>query len=176
MILPVLFTLSTAQTESTQGQPKTEKRVQTGKVSPKTAHKKVLRQSPKAHSPEQIRNTLTKIGVNDRTIDKIITLSQEFSDFSQKKLILVQHEELNIREALLNGTKDVSVFEPFVKQKASIVAEIELAQIKRDLEIKSLLTSEEYDKWKKSRQVKPLAKKGAKSQKKPATEKSTNGQ
>ncbi len=96
----------------------------------------------------ELRNLLSEIGIAQQTTDKVTAIVRAFIAELDGRLIKVKREELNIKEELLKEKPDLKALQNYVAKKAVIFSEIEFAQIKRDLEIKSLLTQDEYDKWK----------------------------
>lgn len=105
-------------------------------------------QPPVLLNPVELQNLLDEIGVNKVTSEKIVTLSRNFFKALDEKMIRVQREELNIKEELIKDKPDLQTIQSIVSKKAQIFSEIEFAQIKRDIEIKALLTEQEYDQWK----------------------------
>ncbi len=96
----------------------------------------------------ELQTLLTEIGINKPTIDKAVTIVRSSLTEFEGKLIKVQREELGIREELLKEKPDLKVIQNCINRKAQVFAEIEFSQIKRDIEIKALLTPDEYDRWK----------------------------
>jgi hypothetical protein len=80
--------------------------------------------------------------------DKIIAISRTFMRSLEERMIRVQREELNVKEELLKDKPNLNTIQSIVNKKSQIISDIEFLQIKRDLEIKSLLTDQEYEKWK----------------------------
>jgi len=117
------------------------------------------------HSPlmldiPELEKLMNEINVNKSVSPKIITIARNFITFFNERIIKVQREELNIKEELLKEKPDLQAIQGFVNKKTQEFAEIEFGQIKRDVEIKSLLTQDEYDRWKsamtkKMRQMMP---------------------
>jgi hypothetical protein len=93
----------------------------------------------------ELKKLLHEINVNKQSIDKIVVITRTFLTQLDARLIKVQREELNIKEELLKDKPDLSAIKGFIAKKSQIFAEIELSQIKRDVEIKSLLSREEYE-------------------------------
>ena len=91
---------------------------------------------------------MNDIGINKAVSAKIIGISRNFHNFLDEHVLKIQREEINIKEELLKNKPDIQMVQAAVTKKAQIFSEIEMAQIKRDLEIKSLLTQDEYDLWK----------------------------
>lgn len=104
--------------------------------------------APRLLNVEGLKAMMREIGIADATAEKIVAQTREFNSLLEKEIILVQREELNVRDALLSSNPDMKAIEPIIKRKALIIADIEVAQIKRDVAIRRLLTEEEFDKWK----------------------------
>jgi hypothetical protein len=96
----------------------------------------------------ELQSMLKEIGINAQTIEKAVATTRNFMTEFEGKLIKIQREELSIKEELLKEKPDLKTLQNYITRKSAIFAEIEFAQIKRDLEIKSMLTPEEYDRWK----------------------------
>jgi hypothetical protein len=125
-----------------------------------------MHQPPMMLDIGELKAVLNEIGVNKATIEKIVDITRNFLAQLDGKLIKVQREELNIREELLKDKPDLTAIQGYINKKTQIFADIEFSQIKRDVEIKSLLTRDEYDRlksamMKKMKQMKPFAEKGA---------------
>ena len=91
---------------------------------------------------------MNEINVNKSVSPKIITIARNFIAYFNERIIKVQREELNIKEELLKEKPDLQAIQVFINKKTPVFAEIEFGQIKRDVEIKALLTQDEYDRWK----------------------------
>jgi hypothetical protein len=96
----------------------------------------------------ELQTLLTEIGISKPVIDKAVTIVRSSLTEFEGKLIKVQREELGIREELLKEKPDLKVIQNCISRKSQVFAEIEFSQIKRDIEIKALLTPDEYDRWK----------------------------
>jgi hypothetical protein len=96
----------------------------------------------------ELQSMLKQIGINAQTIDKVVGTTRNFMTEFEGKLIRVQREELSIKEELLKEKPDLKAIQNYIAKKTAVFAEIEFAQIKRDIEIKSMLTRDEYDRWK----------------------------
>lgn len=99
-------------------------------------------------NPAQLQALLDEIGVNKQSAEKIIVISRNFSKALDGRMISIQREELNIREELLKDKPDLQSIQNMINKKTQIFGEIEFSQIKRDVEIKSLLSDNEYEMWK----------------------------
>jgi hypothetical protein len=105
------------------------------------------------HSPlmldiSELEKLMNEINVNKSVSPKIITIARNFIAYFNERIIKVQREELNIKEELLKEKPDLQAIQVFINKKTPVFAEIEFGQIKRDVEIKALLTQDEYDRWK----------------------------
>lgn len=108
----------------------------------------------------ELKNLMTEINIDKAVSAKIVTIARAFKNALDERFLKIQKEELNIKEELLKEKPDLSAIQTAISRKTQIFGDIELAQIKRDLEIKSLLTQDEYDRWKsvmmqKMRQMMP---------------------
>lgn len=105
------------------------------------------------HSPlmldiSELEKLMNEININKSVSPKITTIARNFIAFFNERIIKVQREELNIKEELLKDKPDLQAIQTFINKKTQVFAEIEFGQIKRDVEIKTLLTPDEYDRWK----------------------------
>jgi hypothetical protein len=103
---------------------------------------------PRLLDVSRLRVMMKEIGISDSGANRIVTLTIGFNNQLERKLIEVQREELNVKEAILSPTPDMKAIEPVIKRKAMIIADIEIAQVKRDLAIRALLSDEEFERWK----------------------------
>lgn len=98
--------------------------------------------------PAELQRLLDEIGVNKQSAEKIIVISRNFAKTLDGRMIRIQREELNIREELLKDKPDLQAVQGMINKKTQVFGEIEFSQIKRDVEIKSLLSDDEYEMWK----------------------------
>ncbi len=103
---------------------------------------------PPLLDPSELLAMLDEIGINKQTAEKIATISRNYLRVFDERIIHVQREELDIKEELLKDKPDLQSIQTMINKKTQVFSEIEFGQIKRDLEIKSLLTDQEYEKWK----------------------------
>jgi hypothetical protein len=108
----------------------------------------------------ELQNLMNEININKSVSGKIVDIARAFLKSLDENLLQVQKEELNIKEELLKDRPDLQKIQGAVARKSQVFAQIEFSQIKRDLDIKSLLSQDEYDRWKsammqKMRQMMP---------------------
>jgi hypothetical protein len=108
----------------------------------------------------ELQNLMSEINIDKSTSAKIVSIARGFLAFFEVKILKIQKEEIAVKEELLKDKPDMQAIQNAVTKKSQMFSEIEFAQIKRDLEIKSLLTQDEYDRWKsamvlKMRQMMP---------------------
>lgn len=96
----------------------------------------------------ELQNLMNEINIEKPVSTKIIAISRGFLNSFETKILKVQKEELNIKEELLKDKPDMQAIQNAINKKSQVFGDIEFAQIKRDLEIKSLLSQDEYDRWK----------------------------
>jgi hypothetical protein len=102
----------------------------------------------------ELQKQLTDIGIAKGTTEKAVVIVRNFMAEFEKQLIQVQREELNIKEELLKEKPDLKAIQGIITKKAQFFATIEFAQVKRDVELKALLTQDEFEKWKSVMKVK----------------------
>jgi hypothetical protein len=114
----------------------------------------------------ELQKQLADLGIPKISSEKTVTIVRGFLDEFSRLLIQVKREELNIQEELLKEKPDLKVIQGIVARKAKLFSEIEFAQIKRDIDIKAVLTRDEYERWKSEimkkmrRMMPPATKKG----------------
>jgi hypothetical protein len=98
--------------------------------------------------PVKLKTLLVEIGINDRTIQQIMTLVRVFNKEMEERMLKIQQEELNLKSELFKDNPDLGVIQKIIGKKAQIFSEVEFSHIKRDLSIKKLLTGDEFEMWK----------------------------
>ncbi len=104
--------------------------------------------SPMLLNMADLASLLTELNIEKATSSKIMTIARAFSTALEERVLKIQKEELNIKEELLKDKPDFPAIQSIIARKTQIIGELEFAQIKRDCDIKALLTQEEYDRWK----------------------------
>jgi len=97
-----------------------------------------------------------ELGLSDDQVKKINDIM--FDSFKQieGKRIDMEKANLEIKEQLLNDNPNLTKIKTSIDKKSGIKADIEFITIKRDLSIKSVLTQEQFMKWKTLRKPKPF--------------------
>jgi hypothetical protein len=116
--------------------------------------------APMMMNISELKNLMTEINIDKAVSTKIIAIARTFLNSLDDRILKIQKEEITIKEELLKEKPDLQSIQNTISRKTRIFGDIEFAQIKRDLEIKSLLTQDEYDRWKsammqKMRQLMP---------------------
>jgi hypothetical protein len=96
----------------------------------------------------ELQTLMNEINIEKPVSTKILAISRGFLNSFETKILKVQKEELNIKEELLKDKPDMQTIQNAIIKKSQVFGDIEFAQIKRDMEIKSLLSQDEYDRWK----------------------------
>ncbi|HAJ78391.1 MAG TPA: hypothetical protein DCO75_01350 [Fibrobacteres bacterium] len=96
----------------------------------------------------ELQTLMNEINIEKPVSTKILAISRGFLNSFETKILKVQKEELNIKEELLKDKPDMQTIQNAINKKSQAFGDIEFAQIKRDVEIKSLLSQDEYDRWK----------------------------
>lgn len=107
-----------------------------------------LENPPMMMNIAELQKLMADISIDKTVSAKIITITRTFLKTLDERILKIQREELNIKEELLKDKPDLQTIQATVNRKTAVLGEIEYLQIKRDLEIKSLLTVDEYDRWK----------------------------
>jgi hypothetical protein len=127
---------------------------------PNGMHNQSENPAPMMMNIAELQNLMGEINISKSVSAKITDIARSFLKSLDENLIQVQKEELNIKEELLRDAPDMQKIQGAITKKSQVFAKIEFAQIKRDLDIKALLTQDEYDRWKsammqKMRQMMP---------------------
>lgn len=104
--------------------------------------------APMMMNISELQNMMNEINIDKAVSAKIVTIARTFLKSMDERILKIQKEELAIKEELLKNKPDIQAIQNIIARKTQVLGDIELAQIKRDLEIKSLLTADEYDRWK----------------------------
>jgi|WetSurMetagenome_2_1015567.scaffolds.fasta_scaffold62875_3 hypothetical protein len=117
-------------------------------ASPEPMHNASGNPQPMMMNISELQNLMSEINIEKSTSSKIVSIARGFLAFFEAKVLKIQKEEIAVKEELLKEKPDMQAIQNAVTQKSKLFSEIEFAQIKRDIEIKSLLTQDEYDRWK----------------------------
>jgi hypothetical protein len=98
--------------------------------------------------PVKLKTLLVEIGINDRTIQQITTLVRDFNKEMEERMLKIQQEELNLKTELFKDNPDLGTIQKIIGRKAQIFSEVEFSHIKRDINIKKLLSEDEFEMWK----------------------------
>jgi hypothetical protein len=88
-----------------------------------------------------------EIGISEQKISRISDIVRNINKDMNGNILNIQQEELNVRKELLKDKPDIAVIRRSIEAKTKILADVEVAQIQRDLEIKALLSADEYERW-----------------------------
>ncbi len=97
---------------------------------------------------ENVRGLIAYLNIDKKRSEKILEIVRNFQKLFETKIIALQRADLDIRELLLSNNPDLKKIESVISKKAVVLSEIELAQIKRDLDIRAELTPDEFERWK----------------------------
>jgi Spy/CpxP family protein refolding chaperone len=108
----------------------------------------------------ELQELMAGIKIDKNVAAKIVAIARTFRHSLDENLLQIQKEEINIKEELLKDNPDQQAIQSSITRKSQVFAKIEFSQIKRDLDIKSLLTADEYERLKsamkqKMRQMMP---------------------
>jgi hypothetical protein len=79
--------------------------------------------------------------------NKIATIMDDFRVTVDQLKIDHERAKLNLREELIKDNPNMDKIKALIKDKNEIMSKIEFFMIKRDLDIKSILTKEQLEKW-----------------------------
>ncbi len=85
-----------------------------------------------------------KFKFSEEQLSKIDAIQKKTIIDIDKKQIELQQERVNIKEELFKDSPELSKLKTMLDKKASIAAEIEYLSIKRDLDIKAVMTKEQF--------------------------------
>jgi hypothetical protein len=111
-------------------------------------HSSIVNSAPMMMNIAELENLMGEINIDKSASSKIVSIARGFLTFFEGKILKIQKEEIAVKEELLKDKPDMQAIQNAVAKKSQLFSEIEFAQIKRDLDIKSLLTQDEYDRWK----------------------------
>jgi hypothetical protein len=108
----------------------------------------------------ELQKLMAEIDLDKTVSARIISIARTFLKALDERILKIQREELTIKEELFKDKPDLTAIKASVNRKTQVLGDIEYLQIKRDLDIKSLLSADEYDRWKsammqKMRQMAP---------------------
>jgi Spy/CpxP family protein refolding chaperone len=87
------------------------------------------------------------LGLNDNQVEKIKTIMKDATEEINKQKIEIQRCNLDLKEELIKDKPDMNKVKSTVEKKFSVQAESEMILIKRDLDIKAVLTPEQLSNW-----------------------------
>lgn len=96
----------------------------------------------------ELQSLMSEINIDKTVATRIVAIARAFLKSLDERILKMQREELTIKEELLKDKPDMGAIQNAISRKSQVLSDIEFAQIKRDLEIKALLTQDEYDRWK----------------------------
>jgi hypothetical protein len=96
---------------------------------------------------EDMARLCKEIGISEQKVGKISSIIRQSLKGMNENIINIQQEELNVRKELLKDKPDIASVRRSIESKTKIFADIEVSQIQRDLDIKALLTTDEYERW-----------------------------
>ncbi|HOV14388.1 MAG TPA: periplasmic heavy metal sensor, partial [Spirochaetota bacterium] len=82
------------------------------------------------------------LGLSEDQVKKIEAIMGNHIKDMEMKRIAIEKEFLNMREELLKDNPDMNKIKSIIDKKASLEAEMEFTAIKRDMDIKPILTKE----------------------------------
>jgi hypothetical protein len=98
-------------------------------------------------TPAEMDKLREEVGFDKQTGARILEIIRSFNTLMKSNIVQIQKEELNVRGELLKDKPDLQYIQKCVQEKTRIFGEIEFNQIKRDLDIKALLTADQYETW-----------------------------
>jgi len=87
-----------------------------------------------------------ELGLSSEQIKKIEEVMSRHFDLMEVQRLAVEKEFLNLKEELLKESPDLGKIKSIIDKKSLVESEIEFGIVKRDLEIKSILTKEQFAK------------------------------
>jgi len=85
-----------------------------------------------------------RLRMSEDQLSKIDTIQKKAIIDIEKKQLELQQERLNIKEELFLDSPDLTKIKSIVDKKASIASELEYLTIKRDLDIKAIMSKEQF--------------------------------
>jgi Spy/CpxP family protein refolding chaperone len=88
------------------------------------------------------------LGLTEDQTTKIKSMMNDSVEQVNKIRIDIQRLNLDLREELIKDKPDLAKIKTIIDKKSSLQGEVEMLLIKRDLDIKSVLTPDQIEKWK----------------------------
>ncbi|HBE01799.1 MAG: hypothetical protein A2096_14440 [Spirochaetes bacterium GWF1_41_5] len=79
---------------------------------------------------------------------KVKELVQNLQQSMALKKITLERIDLDVQEEMIKDNPDIAKISKILEKKSPVLVEMELESIKKDLEIKKILTSDQWLKWK----------------------------
>ncbi|MEK6793816.1 MAG: hypothetical protein AABZ39_03515 [Spirochaetota bacterium] len=87
------------------------------------------------------------LALTDEQEKKITTIMADKQSKMERKGIDLERISLDLREELLKDNADINRVKGIIEKKANIMGDIEFLKIKGDLDIKAVLSKEQFEKW-----------------------------
>lgn len=112
-------------------------------------------QEPKSFINGNIEFMKKELGLSDDQVKKISNIMIDSFKQIEEKHIALQRTMIDLKEELLKDSPDMAKIKNIIDKKSAVMSEIEFITIKRDLSIKSILTQEQFMKWKVLKKPEP---------------------
>lgn len=89
-----------------------------------------------------------QLNLSDDQVARLNTIYTDFDNNIKQLRIDLQREKLNLSEELIKENPDMVKIKSIIDKKSGIESQIELINIKRDIDIRNVLTKEQIEKWK----------------------------
>ncbi len=102
---------------------------------------------PRDRVMENIQIIKQQLNLTEDQVKKIENLTIETREKIQIKHLEIQKIMISIREEMLKENPNLDTINSLLEKKHKIEAEIDFLTIKRDLDIKAILSPEQFSKW-----------------------------
>jgi hypothetical protein len=119
-----------------------------GPPGPVGMHGSMGNPSPMMMNISDLKALMADISIDKAVSTHIVAIARSFLTLLDERVLKIEREEIAIKEELLKEKPDLAAIQATIAKKSQILSDIEFAQIRRDLDIKALLTQDEYDRWK----------------------------
>jgi hypothetical protein len=112
-------------------------------------------QEPRDFIMNNIDSMKKDLGLSDDQVKKISGIMLDTFKLIEEKHIALERSMIDIKEQLLKDSPDLASIKVIIDKKNMILSDIEFITIKRDLSIKSILTQDQFMKWKMMQKPEP---------------------
>lgn len=87
------------------------------------------------------------LSLTDEQVKKVGAVMMDSRTKAEKKMIDLEREKLNLREEMLKDAPDAGKLKAMLDRKAAAEAELALIKMKSEIELKTILSKEQFMQW-----------------------------